>query len=261
MNKIALNQSDYEKHYYEQIEFLKNSCNSFDNGFDGEAKRIALTLRVLIHDTRNSKSLLGLMNKKGIDFLSTNAKQEPSSPFSFQGLVVIGTGGDENIFTAMLDETGYNNYMPIENWWNEVVFKDNEQNTLTRKELILTASNQDGGAHIDPSLERKYARISKENSLGISSGNEKISKPMLNAERFAIRQIGHEVLKTLDKKYTKKMPKNDAVDMYIGNIQVVMKSSNSTAIENNKIGRNDRCPCGSGIKYKKCYSKPNINKL
>jgi len=35
----------------EQITFLRNSIDSYDKGFEGEAKRLATTIRVLVHDT------------------------------------------------------------------------------------------------------------------------------------------------------------------------------------------------------------------
>ncbi|HEY9168264.1 MAG TPA: SEC-C domain-containing protein [Lutibacter sp.] len=258
MTKIPLNHSDYEKHYNEQIEFLKNSCNSFDNGFDGESKRIALTLRVLLHDTKQSHSLLGLMNKKVIDFISTNAKFEPSSSFSFNGLAMMASTANGYKYTAMLDNAEFNYFISFENWWNEIIFIDNENKTITRKELVLTAANQDGGAHIDSSLERTYARISKENSLGVSTEYENKSIPLQNAERASLRQIGHEVLKTLEPNY-KKTPKDDGVDYYIGNFATVSNSSMSSVRSNKKIGRNEKCHCGSGIKYKKCHGKLNSN--
>jgi hypothetical protein len=42
----------------EALSFLRNSNSAFDNGFEAEAKRLAVTLHVLLHDTANSHSLL-----------------------------------------------------------------------------------------------------------------------------------------------------------------------------------------------------------
>jgi len=38
----------------EQLDFLQASCDRFDDGHRHEAKRIALSLRVLLHDTQDS---------------------------------------------------------------------------------------------------------------------------------------------------------------------------------------------------------------
>lgn len=39
----------------------------------------------------------------------------------------------------------------------------------------------------------------------------------------------------------------------------IMDSSNSNLDKNHKIGRNEKCPCGSGKKYKKCCINNKIN--
>lgn len=42
----------------EQHEFLVSSCLAFDEGFHGEAKRLAVSARVLLHETSTSHALL-----------------------------------------------------------------------------------------------------------------------------------------------------------------------------------------------------------
>lgn len=67
--KVMQSKSELLEHLNEQLEFLKASALSFDNGFLGEAKRLVVTIRVLLHDAQNSKSLLGLLKmKKGLFF-------------------------------------------------------------------------------------------------------------------------------------------------------------------------------------------------
>ena len=57
MEKIDQSLHELINHLKEQILFLKASASAFDEGFDGEAKRLAVTVRVLLHDTNNSISL------------------------------------------------------------------------------------------------------------------------------------------------------------------------------------------------------------
>ena len=54
---------DLNSHLKEQIQFLLKSCQSYDEGFFSEAKRLAVVIRVLLHDTKDSYSLLTLLNK------------------------------------------------------------------------------------------------------------------------------------------------------------------------------------------------------
>ena len=48
----------------EQIDFLRTSCALYDEGKEHEAKRIALSVRVLVHDTGAGESLLGQLGVK-----------------------------------------------------------------------------------------------------------------------------------------------------------------------------------------------------
>lgn len=56
--------------------------------------------------------------------------------------------------------------MDFADWWTQPVFVDQSGRKLTRKDLVMTAANQDGGAHVDPALNASYAELAKKNSLG-----------------------------------------------------------------------------------------------
>jgi hypothetical protein len=66
---------------------------------------------------------------------------------------------------------------------------------------VLAVANQDGGAHVDPTLDSTYADLSRNNSLGWTYGSK--SEPIEGPARAALRQICHEVLKTFIPGYTK----------------------------------------------------------
>lgn len=42
----------------EQLEFIERSCSAYDEGHRSEAIRIAVAIRVLLHDSRTSTSLM-----------------------------------------------------------------------------------------------------------------------------------------------------------------------------------------------------------
>ena len=56
MTKYTLTQEELLDHLKEQVAFMKQSATSYDKGFDDEAKRLAVVIRVLVHDTQNSTS-------------------------------------------------------------------------------------------------------------------------------------------------------------------------------------------------------------
>ncbi|WP_280254972.1 hypothetical protein, partial [Nocardia wallacei] len=55
---------DLEKDLSEQLRFLASSATAFDGGELPESKRIALVIRVLVHDTSASHSLLDQLGIK-----------------------------------------------------------------------------------------------------------------------------------------------------------------------------------------------------
>jgi hypothetical protein len=60
----------------EQLDFLRTSADAFDRGVLSEYKRIALVLRVLLHDTSQSRSLLEQLGvKAGLRFLDTRNRR------------------------------------------------------------------------------------------------------------------------------------------------------------------------------------------
>jgi hypothetical protein len=191
----------------EQVAFLKASCQSFDNGFGGESKRIATTVRVLVHDTNQSQSLLKQLNLKSIDFYNTSAKLDPKNFATHMGLVFMRMellSGDSE-YLPYLDD-----FLPdsmclkkFDDWWLEPVIVDKNHNIFTRKDLILATSNKEGGAHVDPKLDIKFENLLRNNSINwyIHSdiGTEPFGKENIQLVMASIRQIGFEMLKTLEK--------------------------------------------------------------
>lgn len=204
--KVNQTQDDYKKHLAEQYQFLINSCHSFDSGFSGEAKRIAATMRVLLHDTKQSKSLLGQLGAKNIYYYNTASEYSPTNLLAHLGLVGVVSSPESTKYFPMLDDIpGYdrNIWVTFDTWWEkEIVLSDSKQNKFTRKQLVLLGSNKDGGAHIDPELDDIYAQLSRGNSVGFMSiDHVGQSQPLADPHLFSIRQMGHELIRTLENKF------------------------------------------------------------
>ena len=200
--QVPQTEDELNSHLREQIDFLRRSSQAYDEGFASEAKRLATVIRVLLHDTRNSTSLLTLLRKKDILFHDTSLGYDPRNKVSTMGLIMIRVGPDGASYVPPLDDGPPIRYskakIAFEEWWNKIVFVDTRGNELTRKDLVLAVSNKDGGAHVDPQLNSAYAALTRFNSLGwklIQNGIEKdfATKP----ELASIRQMSHEVLKSL----------------------------------------------------------------
>lgn len=254
-NRIKLSPNELENHLKEQISFLETSANSFDAGTEEEAKRLALAIRILVHDTSSSHSLLGQMGKN-LEFYDTSSDLDPGNILAHGGLIANLVGPNQNRCVARLDNFPINTVKMIDfdNWWNKPVFVDRQGRELTRKDLILISANQDGGAHVDSSLDETYANLSR-NGFGVIVNHGTGTKLLDKLERVAIRQIAHEVLKTLKPGYNKKLkyPAGTfSMDIKIKDGAEEQNDKETHATHERKIGRNDPCPCGSGLKYKKC---------
>jgi hypothetical protein len=98
---------DLQHQLAEQLKFLEKSANDFDQGEEVEAKRMAATLRIVLHDTKNCKSLLGLLDRKNISFYDTSIEDESNVQTSHCSLVhVLLTPGPPK-YIALLDDTKY----------------------------------------------------------------------------------------------------------------------------------------------------------
>ena len=261
-DSIPQTQQDLERQLQDQIQLMESSASSFVSGFDAEAKHLSLSVRVLLHDTRSSHSLLGLLNRKNIKFYDSSIDYDPANVLTHGGLVAMAIPATPDShkpkYIALLDEVPMKPIPQVDfdTWWNKVVFVDRQRRPLTRKELVLAAADQDGGAHVDPALDQPYADLSRSNSLAWVSSSGGTQQPMDDPTRSAIRQIAHEVLKSLKTGYTKK-PDLEGLTMFMG---VTAKSADRPsppplAPKRTKVGRNTPCPCGSGKKYKHCHGK------
>jgi hypothetical protein len=204
--KVKQSDVDLFNHLKEQIAFLQQSASSFDKGYSSEAKRMALVIRILLHHTTKSNSLLHLLGKDNIQFYNTASNASKGNAMPVHRLIGIKQsikgGRSEVSFHAPLDNRNknidVNRKIGFLQWWNGVVIIDKMRNKFSRKDIILSICNTDGGAHIDPKLNAAYAALSRFNSLGYKAWDSRgKGRDLLNAELVTIRQICHEVLKTL----------------------------------------------------------------
>ena len=242
---------ELQQHLKDTVQALELSGRAFDEGFEGEAKRLAVAIRVLVYDTSYSKSLLGQLELKTISFYDTCAPRPNHAYITYSGLTATDITPQGATYVALLDNLPPDRppyWASFDQWWNRVIFVDQRRNETSRKDLILAVANKDGGVHVDPVLDEKYANLSRRNTLGWRFSNAKGDVPLEGPEKAAIRQIAHEVLKSLNPAMPTMKPKLKGT-LFVG--PTVMIQGKHTTLP--KVGRNDPCPCGSGKKYKRCH--------
>ena len=233
---------------------MELSARAFDDGFEGEAKRLAAAIRLLVHDTQRSNSLLGQLGRKGIAFYDTCIPQHPHSILTHDGINAMHMTTQMAKYVAPLDQ-----HVPdspprratFERWWNGVIFVDTDKQKTTRRDLILAVANKDGGTHVDPVLDGKYADLSRRNSLGWKFSGPKGELPMEGPELAALRQISHEVLRSLNPTMPRTEPKITEGILTRGGVAIVGPKVTDLP----KGGRNEPCYCGSGEKFKRCHGR------
>lgn len=192
-----------------QIKFLQTSCSGFDMGDWDEAIRIATCIRVLLHDTKNSTSILKQLNAKNINLFSTRAVDtKSSSKLGMQfccgfamGIIQVGPGTHSSYGPDLSDYVSNSSILlPFEEWWDQqVVWPISPEYQLTRKCIILTASDKDGGAHVDEKLPEKYQKLSDETFGTITvKANGKVIREtnVIKMHLVSIRTIANELLKS-----------------------------------------------------------------
>ncbi|MGJ8636116.1 MAG: hypothetical protein ACSHX5_04675 [Phycisphaerales bacterium] len=190
----------------EHMGFIKLSAAAFDDGALGESKRLAVSIRVLLHDTNKSHSLLKQLGSK-YDYLyvDTAAPHPPikNNRMALNRLAYIGFPNKVPSYFAPLDLSGYRKNVTFKEWWDDPVIGNSVEMTYSRKKLILEACNKDGGAHVDPKLTEQYRNLCDGSLLNIFDiSNQSEVKLMADAEKHSVRQIAHELLCTLDSEYS-----------------------------------------------------------
>ena len=135
-------------HLMRQLLFLRNSVAAYDNGCTEEAIRIGVVIRILCHDTQSSVSLLEQMGQKAILRLITTVKTVSSdfvSTMDFGELMAGMTLGRTLEYNPVLEDSPTT---LCTDWWQQPVFI-RDKTVYTRKDVVLSAANKDGGAHVD----------------------------------------------------------------------------------------------------------------
>jgi len=196
--KYIKNRNEFLKHLKEQKSFMKRSMKSYNLGYEDEAQRIATTIRILLHDTTTSTSLLKHLElKNNVHFLSTAGDYMPTNLLSYEGILAASSTGYYLPMNSVVSKVE-GILHTFDDWWNQVIL-DDKVNLFSRKNIILEVANKDGGAHVDEKLNEAYANLIKNHSLsGKILKNDK-SFPLKNSPVYAcIWQIAFELLYSLD---------------------------------------------------------------
>lgn len=238
----------------DQRELLRSAAAGYDAGSDAEAKSLAVRLRVLLHDGggRGASLLRQLGVKDRLPYLDTAPAEYPSEIPTFHGgLCVIRAHLGHNAasrYEPPLDQVSEDRRHPPQafgDWWSAPVVTGDAGTRISRENIVLWMANQGGGAHVDPILNPSYASLVRD---GVSSfqpiaGDDPMFKDLAAP---SVRQIAYELELTLD---------TQLIEDPVAPMGVSVREPICPLSIDEKLaeGRNDPCPCGSGVKTKKCF--------
>lgn len=212
MANVHLSEQDLHDHLDDNLQFLKKSCESFDLGFQAEAKRLAVVIRVLVHDTRNSTSLLKQLDyKDNMGFYNTASKYDPDNLAEHVGLTYYKFESNGGRHCAPLDMTKemlsrLNSYVDFNEWWKSIIIKDGEGVEYTRDDLVKILANKEG-AHVDPKISKDFLELRKDlegSRLGwVQIQNTEtgdLKSGISEIDFHSLRQIAYELINSIEKK-------------------------------------------------------------
>lgn len=194
ISKLTHNDFSLVDHLQRQLTYIRRSCELYDVGHLDEAIRIAVCIRVLIHDTKNSESVLHQMNVKErvklVSSFSFNLLPKNFQPVSFFPLFASsGKGGTSVPFPLPMPLI----LKTVSEWWEEQVWM--QESTLTRKDIVLVAANKEGGAHVEAIAPQKVQELRKglPQIKSVKINGVEVGSPD-NYHFILIRQFAHELL-------------------------------------------------------------------
>jgi len=187
----------------EQRHLLDKSIREFASGDLTESVRLAIAMRVLVHETASSKPLLGQLTPNYLEMKILDrkppAKEEapPGTPSAVIMSVPISIQlSDRGVFlNPKLDVEDYAASI-VGKWWTRPILVLPGLGGFSRKEIVLGLADKEGGAHVDVNLSPRYRQLIESKQFQVGWNKEGVSP--LNLSRYMTAQAAVELLDSLN---------------------------------------------------------------
>jgi hypothetical protein len=160
---------------------------------------------VILHDAkRRTVSLLTQIGvKEKIPFVSSAVPVNPNNLLAEMPLVMVRLTDHGADYLPLCSVGGGPippRQMSFDEWWNEPIFTDRQKATLSRRTLVQTLRDQEGGSHFDDEIKDAiYRAVAYDNAAGWLHGPPGgPGKPINPGPHFAsMRQIAWEIEQSL----------------------------------------------------------------
>lgn len=239
--------NDLCRHLEEHLGHMVRSAAAYDAGETSEAKRLAVSLRVLFHQTANSHALFTQLGVRSGPFMCSPRRRNAPGNLLATGNLLSGSdltyivpGGSGLALRPYLNNfsRGAWERVPFEEWWEGTHVLSTQAATFTRRELVHVTANLDGGAHVDGgNVAARFAdllRVRGNDWYTVDAAGG--TAPALGIELACIRQIAHEALMTIQMEFR-------------------FIEAGTTTLFVRRPGRHAPCPCGSGRQFQRCHGR------
>ena len=181
----------------DQLKLIELSCSNYDSGHPEAGLSISVNLRILLHDTQNSRSmsLLASLQNRDVSLCNTfplDMDKKYTLYYASDTLTINGPLKDLHQRTCL-------DFQPANQWWNQVVLISGGHK-YSRRDVVLTTADKDGGAHVDPRIPLEHEQLVKgvwTFVKGLGTEHE-VRTDMQNEHWWLIRIFGHELLHSPD---------------------------------------------------------------
>ncbi len=182
----------------EQARFLRRSLEAFYAGELEEAVRVAAIIRVLVHDTKRSRSLLRHL-REGYRDLEILDMEHPKGEVLLHLAVGMRIGPGATLAPSVDLGAISCKRSTLGVWWEAPVIAFATRlggvRSYSRKTLTLILANKEGGAHVDANEDLGYAALLEGVPLSFISAGSTL--PMPDLARYSTAQSGSALLKCI----------------------------------------------------------------
>lgn len=165
---------------------------------------MAQAIRVLVHDTKHSTSLLTHLGVKDTARLISTVPLLPAEDgvlFQF-GMGMMRFGDGRPPLRAALGDGPHWWPVPVERWWTQIVHVfDGGATRITRRTMVLGAAHNEGGAHVDPNLTGAFKRLTEDAAFLHSArrvDGVDVSTPLHEVHFVNLRDMAFEITHSPD---------------------------------------------------------------
>lgn len=192
------------------LEFLVQSCQSYDLGYDGEARRLAIILRILLDDERGTPSVLATLGLKDkISYIDESPDYNPAIGLPFSGLAVVTIGKKERKYFPRLGlNPNLSKKADFEKWWTKPVIVDEQRGIRLSRGSILNGTSKSPVGSVNFKLTADYEALTNMKEIvpqqAAESENEFVSVMFAST-----RQIAYELMRSVEESLTQSLEKNN----------------------------------------------------